>query len=67
MLGWEEVGPGGSVSEVQVSAPPLANSEILDKLLGFQVSVSSFAKQGKLFPPLRVVMNINNSSHWESL
>lgn len=35
---------GGSVSEVQVWAPLLANRVILGKFLAFQVSVSLFVK-----------------------
>lgn len=55
---------------LRFSSPLLANCEILAQLLRFQVSVSSFVKQGKLFPPFRVVGDINNGSigrarcHW---
>lgn len=59
-------GRGGGGLPLRFSSPLLANCEILAQLLRFQVSVSSFVKQGKLFPPFRVVGDINNGFHRES-
>ena len=58
---------GISVSEVQVWAPLLANREILDTFLAFQVSISSFVKEDKLFPPFKVIVSSDDSFHQGSL
>lgn len=62
-------GAGGGMRgglPLRFSSPLLANCEILAQLLRFQVSVSSFVKQGKLFPPFGVIGDIHNSFHQEN-